>query len=157
MKYIVMHHKTAGRTVHDAYIIIILHFIQHNFNELVIVEIDRGYLGRLVHELIGKQSVVAYHINMIAVGRMDHIIDGNIAVEQAGVRITIVVLAVEKVAAAPLRVQVPKQHAQATTGQVAGQVYGCGGFSNASLDVIDGYLFQKLNLPTNRYARSIIS
>jgi hypothetical protein len=60
----------------------------------------------------------------------------------------IMVLAVEEITAAALRVQIPKQHAKTTLGQEAGQVDRSSGFSNASLDVINCNLFQKLKLMT---------
>ena len=62
--------------------------------------------------------------------------------------IIISILPVEEKTAAALRIQVPEQDAKATLGQEAGQVYGCGGFSNASLDIVYSNLFQKLNLIT---------
>ena len=62
--------------------------------------------------------------------------------------IGITILTVEEETAAALRIQVPEQNAKATFGQEAGQVYRCGGFSNASLDIIYSNLFQNLNLIT---------
>jgi hypothetical protein len=79
---------------------------------------------------------------------MDHIIDRDILVEQPGMRIIIMILAVEEVTAAALRVEVPEQDAETAPGEKAGQVDGSGGFANASLDVIDGNLFQELKLIT---------
>ena len=60
--------------------------------------------------------------------------------------IIIMILPVEEETAAPLWIKVPKQDTQATFGQEAGQVYGCCGFSNASLDIVYGNLFQNLKL-----------
>jgi hypothetical protein len=62
--------------------------------------------------------------------------------------IGIAILPVEEETAAALRIQVPEQDAETTFGQEAGQVYGCCGFSNASLDIVYSNLFQNLNLIT---------
>ena len=62
--------------------------------------------------------------------------------------VIIMILPVEEETAATLWIKVPKQHAQATFGQEAGQVYGCCGFSNASLDIVYSNLFQNLKLVT---------
>ena len=62
--------------------------------------------------------------------------------------ISIAILPVEEVTAATLRIEVPEQDAKTTFGQEAGQVDGCSGFSNASLDIVYSNLFQKLNLIT---------
>ena len=62
--------------------------------------------------------------------------------------IVISILAVKEKTAATLGVQVPEQNAKTTFGQEAGQVDGCCGFSNASLDIVYSNLFQKLNLIT---------
>ena len=62
--------------------------------------------------------------------------------------IGITILPVEEETAATLRIKVPEQYAETTFGQEAGQVYGCCGFSNASLDIVYGNLFQDLNLMT---------
>jgi hypothetical protein len=85
---------------------------------------------------------------MIAVGGMDNIINGDIPVEQPGVCIVVVILAIEKKAAASLRVQVPKHYTKAAFGQEAGEVYGCSGFANAPFNIIDGNLFQEVKLIT---------
>jgi hypothetical protein len=60
----------------------------------------------------------------------------------------IMILPVEEKAAAPLRVKIPEQDTETTLGQVTGQVNRSSGFSNASLDIINGDLFQKLKLMT---------
>jgi len=60
----------------------------------------------------------------------------------------VVILTVEEKTAAALRVKVPKQYTKAAFGQVAGQVDRSSGFSDASLDIIYGDLFQKLKLIT---------
>jgi hypothetical protein len=62
--------------------------------------------------------------------------------------IVVVILAIKKKAAASLRVQVPEQYAETALGQEACEIDGCGGFANASLDVINCDLFQKLKLRT---------
>jgi len=60
----------------------------------------------------------------------------------------IMILPVEEKTAAALRVKIPEQNAQTALGQVTGQVDRSSGFSNASLDIIYGDLFQKLKLMT---------
>ena len=64
--------------------------------------------------------------------------------------IVVVILAIKKEAAASLRVEVPEQYAKTALGQEACEIYGCGGFANASLDIINGDLFQRLKLVTKR-------
>ena len=105
----------------------------------------------MVHELVGKQCIITYYINLVALSRVNDIVNGNIPVKQPAMCIIIMVLPVEEETAATLRIQVPKQYTKTTLGQEAGQVDGCGGFSYASLNVIYGNLFQKLNLITRRY------
>jgi len=75
---------------------------------------------------------------------MDHIIDRDISIEQAAMRIIVSILPVEEETTAALRIKVPEQHAHASFSKKAGQVHGCCGFSDASLDVIYGDLFQKM-------------
>jgi len=60
----------------------------------------------------------------------------------------VMILPVEEKTAASLRVKIPEQNAETTLGQVTGQVNRSSGFSNASLDIIYGDLFQKLKLMT---------
>jgi hypothetical protein len=74
---------------------------------------------------------------------MYDVVNGNIAVEQTPVRVIIMILAIEEEAAATLWIKIPKKNAEAAFGEEAGQVYGCCGFSNASLDIVYGDLFQK--------------
>ena len=62
--------------------------------------------------------------------------------------VIIVILTIEEEAASTLWIKVPKEDAKTTFGQEAGQVYGCCGFSNASLDIVYGDLFQNLKLIT---------
>jgi hypothetical protein len=54
------------------------------------------------------------------------------------------ILPIEEEAAAALGIKVPQEDAEAAFGQEAGQVYGCCRFSNASLDIVYGDLFQKI-------------
>ena len=63
-------------------------------------------------------------------------------------RIDIMILPVKEKTAATLRIKVPKQNTKSTFGQETGQVNRCGGFANATLDIIYGDLFQKLKLST---------
>ena len=58
------------------------------------------------------------------------------------------ILTIEKETAATLWIKVPEEDAESAFGQEAGQVYGCCGFSNASLDIVYGNLFQNLKLIT---------
>ena len=81
MKNIIMQKKAAGRTVHDTNIIIILHFIQRNLNELIITKIDSRHSGSMVHELVGKQCIITYYINLVTLSRMNDIVNGNIPVK----------------------------------------------------------------------------
>ncbi len=81
MKNIIMQKKAARRTVHDTNIIIILHFFQCNLNELIITKIDCRHFGSMVHELVGKQCIITYYINLVAFSRMNYIINGNIPVK----------------------------------------------------------------------------
>ncbi len=61
-------------------------------------------------------------------------------------RISITILPVKEETTATLRIKVPKQNAKTAFGQETGQVNGCSGFSNASLDIVYGNLFQNLNV-----------
>ena len=65
--------------------------------------------------------------------------------------IIITILPVEEEAAATLRIQVPKQYTKATLGEEAGEVDWSCGFSDAPLDIVYSYLFQKLKLMTKHY------
>lgn len=53
---------------------------------------------------------------------MDDIIDSDIVVEKPGVGVVIMILPVEEVAAAALRIEVPEENAEADLGEVAGKV-----------------------------------
>ena len=79
---------------------------------------------------------------------MDHIINSNVFIKQPAMGMIILVLLVEEEATTALWVHIPKQNAKAAFGQETGQVNRSGGFSDASLDVIYGYLFQNLKLFT---------
>ena len=57
----------------------------------------------------------------------------------------VTILATEEKTTSSLGIEVPKQNAQASFGKKAGKIYGCGGFSNASLDVVYGDLFQRVS------------
>ena len=81
MKNIIMQKKAAGRTVHDTYIIIVLHFFQCNLYEFIISKIDGGHSGCMVHELVGKQCIITYYIDLVALSRMNDIVNGNIPVK----------------------------------------------------------------------------
>jgi hypothetical protein len=64
------------------------------------------------------------------------------------VRVVITILPTEEITTASLRIEVPKQDAQAPAGKKTSKVYGCSGFSNASFNVVYGDLFQNLKLLT---------
>jgi hypothetical protein len=64
------------------------------------------------------------------------------------VRIIVAILTVEEITAASLRVKIPKQNTKTALSEQAGQVNRSSGFANAPFDIIDGNLFQKLNLIT---------
>jgi hypothetical protein len=53
------------------------------------------------------------------------------------------ILTIKEEAATALGIKIPEEDAESAFGQEAGQVYGCCGFSNASLDIVYGNLFQK--------------
>lgn len=97
----------------------------------------------MVHILVRKQCIIAYYIDLVTVGGMNYIVYRDIPVKQSAVCIIIIVLTVEEETRTTLGIQVPKQHAQAATGEVTGQVYGCGCFANASFDIIDSNFFQR--------------
>ncbi len=71
--------------------------------------------------------------------------------------VIVMILPVEEITAATLRVQVPEQHAETYPGQEAGQVDGCSGFANASLDIINGNFFQKMKLTTKPLWQTLIA
>lgn len=75
---------------------------------------------------------------------MDHIINGNVFFKQAAMGMVITILAAEEKTTAALRIEIPEQDAQTSLGKKAGKIYRCGGFSNASLDVVYGDLFQRI-------------
>ena len=77
---------------------------------------------------------------------MDNVVDGDIPVKQPAMGIIIMILPVEEETASSLWIKVPEQDTEATFSQEAGQVYGCCGFSNASLDIVYSNLFQNLKL-----------
>lgn len=54
------------------------------------------------------------------------------------------VLSAEEETTPSLWIEVPKQYTQASLGKKAGKIYGCGGFPNASLDIVYGDLFQRI-------------
>jgi hypothetical protein len=83
---------------------------------------------------------------VIAVCGMDNVVDGYIAIKEAGMCIVVVILTVKEETAATLGVQVPKQYTKAALGQKAGEIDRCGGFSYAALDIIYCNLFQSLKL-----------
>jgi len=75
---------------------------------------------------------------------MDHIIDSNVFFKQAPVCMVVTILTTEEKTTSSLWIEVPKQNAQALFSKKAGKIYGCGGFSNASLDVVYGDFFQRI-------------
>jgi len=83
---------------------------------------------------------------VVAVSGVDYVVYGNIPVKQPGMRMIIMVLTVEEITTAALRVKVPKKHAKTILGQKTSQVDRSSGFSNATLDVINCNFFQKLKL-----------
>ena len=117
MENIIMHEKTPGRTVHDTFIIVLLHFAQHYFYEFMICKIESGHPRSLIHKLVGEQGIITDYVYMVAICRMDNIVNSDIPVKQPGMGIGIMVLAVEEITAATLRVQVPKHHTKAVLSQ----------------------------------------
>ena len=74
-------------------------------------EINFGHPGGMIHELIRKERIITDHIDLVALGRMDHIINSNVFVEEAGMCIVVSILPAEEETTAPLRIEVPKQNA----------------------------------------------
>ena len=112
------------------------------------LETDGGHPRSTVHKLVGEERVITDHIDLVGIRKVNHIVNSDILIEQPSVCVIVMILAVEEITAAALGVEIPKQYTKATLGKKAGQVDRSSGFSNASFDVIDGNLFQKLNLIT---------
>ena len=98
----------------------------------------------MVHELVRKVSIITDHIDLVTFCRMDHVINSDVFFKEAAVCMIIAVLPAEEKTTAPLRVEVPKQNTQASFCKKAGKIYGCGGLSNASLNIVYGDLFQRI-------------
>jgi hypothetical protein len=108
----------------------------------MISEIHGCHPGSLVHELVCQQGIIADDIDLVTIRKMDNIVNGDIPVKQAGMCVVVMILAIEKVAAAALRVKVPKQYAKPTFSQVTGYVDRSSGFADTSFDIIYGNFFQ---------------
>jgi hypothetical protein len=80
---------------------------------------------------------------------MDHIINSDVFIKQPAMCMIVLILPVKEETAASLGVHIPKQNTKSAFGQETGQVNRSCGFSNASLYVIYGNLFQNLKLFTN--------
>src|SRR5688572_26206924 len=117
MKNIIMHEKTPGRTVHYTYIIIVFHFAKYYFYEFMICKIDSGHPRSLIHKLVGEQGIITDYVYVVVICRMDNIVNSNIPVKQPGMSIGVMVLAVEEITAATLRIKVPKHHTEAVLSQ----------------------------------------
>lgn len=102
----------------------------------------------MVHELVREMRIIADHIDLVGIGGMNHIINGDVFIKQATMSVIIFILLVEEETASALRVHIPKQNTETTFSQETGQVNRSSGFSNASLDVIYSDLFQNLKLFT---------
>jgi len=98
----------------------------------------------VIHELVRKITIIADYIDLVTLCGMDHIINGNVFFKQATMCMVVAILSAEEKTAAPLGIEVPKKNAQTSFSKKAGQIYGCGGFSNASLDIVYGDLFQRI-------------
>jgi len=144
LENITVQKKPARRTINYTNVIIILYFFQHYSYQFVIREIDSRHFGCMVHKLVGKKSVITDHVDLVTLGRMDHVIDGNVFFEQAAMSMVIAILPAEEKTTASLRIEVPEQNAHASLSKKAGKIYGCGGFSNASLDIVYGNFFQRI-------------
>lgn len=59
------------------------------------------------------------------------------------------ILAIEKITAASLWIEVPKKNTQPVFCQHAGKIDRCGGFTNAPFDIINGEFFQADKLQNN--------
>lgn len=69
------------RTIHDAHIIIFLHFIQCDLYKFMIFKVYCRYPGGVIYGLVTEQGIITYHINLVAISKMDNIIDGDIFIE----------------------------------------------------------------------------
>jgi hypothetical protein len=49
--------------------------------EFVIAEINGCHLRGMVHELIGEMGIIAYHIDLVTIGSVYHIINSDILVK----------------------------------------------------------------------------
>lgn len=108
-------------------------------------EIDSRQFRSMVDELVRKKCIITDHIDLVTFCGMDHVIDSNVVFKQAAMCKIIAILPAEEKTTASLGIEVPKQDAQASFCKKAGKIYGCGGFSNASLDIVYGDLFQRIS------------
>src|SRR6185503_17814144 len=141
-----MQHKSTGRTIENANIIIVFHFREGVFDQLIVTKAQRGHPRSMCHKLIGKQGIVTDNVYLVTRCRMNDVINGNIPVEQSAMCVDVMILAVEEEAAASLRIKVPQQYAETAFCQETSQVNGCSGLAYATFDIIYGELFQKLKL-----------
>ena len=81
MKYIIMQDKTTGRTVHYAYVVIILHVSEGHLYELIIAKANGGHSRSVDHVLVGKHRIVADYVDLVAFGSMYNVVNSYIAVK----------------------------------------------------------------------------
>jgi hypothetical protein len=67
--------------------------------------------------------------------------------------IIILILSVEKITAASLRIKIPQQYTKTAFSKETGEINRSSGFSNAPFDIIYGDLFQDLKLVTNHQSQ----
>lgn len=107
VKNIIMKHEAAWWAVKDAHIIVILHFLQGNLYQFVIPKVYRCHSRRMIHKLVGKRCVITDDVDMVTFCGVNDIIDRDVSIEQAAMRIVVVILPVEKETASSLRVKIP--------------------------------------------------
>lgn len=76
----------------------------------------------MVHKLVRKQGIITYYINLVTLGRVNDIVNGNIPVKQPAMCIIVTILPVEEETAAALRIKVPKQYTKTALSQETGEV-----------------------------------
>jgi hypothetical protein len=103
----------------------------------------------MCHELVGKERIIGDNIYLVSAGWVNDIVNSDVPVKQPAMCVDIMILMIEEKATAALRVKIPEQNAETILSEEASQVYGCGGLTNATFDVIYGNLFQASKLISN--------
>ena len=61
----------------------------------------------MIHKLVGKRCVITDDVDRVTFCGVNDIIDRDVSIEQAAMRIVVVILPVEKETASSLRVKIP--------------------------------------------------